>query len=1174
MSFIPRTYKLAICATIAAIAGLGQTPNLYLLPNSSSSVALVTNFRTDPLSPLSSFTVQPGVTMLLTHPNGQKLYAIARSGADTLLVLDAANPTNVLRRQNLAQAEAAAISPDGRRLLIVANGLHIFDTTNDTLLQTLDVGNSPNDVAVALDGSRAFVLSTVSQRLTAVDLSTNTIIGSPIAIPGQSTGVAVGYDGQVYVSTQNLVMVIDGRSMTVRKEIQLNARPGKLVFTQDGRFALAVNQTPVTGSSLLLFDLPGQRLQGSIPNFNVLLDRLIVVGSNRVFALSTLQQQLFEVSVSPLNINPPQFAGLGSVNNVTDMAISAEFPSTRFLFLATPGSILRMDLSSIPALSSGQTAIPAQPGPLVYGVAQTIGTATQIFGFNTLQTTQPGTSYLPLITRVTDSVGRPLFGVNVTFTSDNPNAQIQGAQVTTNTQGYAQTTVIAPANPGTFNVTAAAGPGPNQPSTTFTLTSSSGSTGGGGSATSALTIAAGNGQMVREQFLLQEPLTVQLKDTAGNPVAGQTVTFAIQGGSGTMATSTGDGSTLTDVTCSGNTCTAVTDAQGFARASFLATGVQPGFSYTQQTITATNGSATVNFVVTTILSTLQGGGQASPPIVERIKPTDNLIVGQAGTTVAEAVQIRVIVVSGPQAGQVIPNVALRVTTDNVEGTLGPTARCKGEGGITLTDSAGIATCDLELGGRLGVARLNINIGSFLSLGGAGVNVEVRPGPPGVLRILQGNNQTGNPGQRLPLAFLAEVSDGFGNILPGIPVNWEIVVPNSITLQNVVAVADASGRVSALGTLGTVAGRNAVRVRAGTIVATFNFTVNIQITQMNKISGDGQIATTGQAFPQALIVDVRDDRNNPVPGQAVAWQVTSGSGSVSSSTAATDSAGRSSVTVTAGGSAGPLTVLASFGNLTQSFNLTVRLPGPVFSAAGVVNTASNLPGLVPCGVSTIYGSGIASGLNGVMNANALNIGGLPLVLRGVEVFVDGVASPIFAVANQGGQESVVFQTPCETAAPGRSTVNVRVQGGNTSIGNIQVFRAAPGIFEVTPPDNSRRYAAALRPDGSWVTPTNPARRGEPIRIAVTGLGGVNPATATNRAGTGGQLITGSIIVGINDAGVRVISSEYAAGMIGVYWVTAEVPAETTPGLYRSLAIAMDSPGGDLIFSNSAVLGAIQ
>jgi DNA-binding beta-propeller fold protein YncE len=134
MSFIPRTYKLAICATIAAIAGLGQTPNLYLLPNSSSSVALVTNFRTDPLSPLSSFTVQPGVTMLLTHPNGQKLYAIARSGADTLLVLDAANPTNVLRRQNLAQAEAAAISPDGRRLLIVANGLHIFDTTNDTLL--------------------------------------------------------------------------------------------------------------------------------------------------------------------------------------------------------------------------------------------------------------------------------------------------------------------------------------------------------------------------------------------------------------------------------------------------------------------------------------------------------------------------------------------------------------------------------------------------------------------------------------------------------------------------------------------------------------------------------------------------------------------------------------------------------------------------------------------------------------------------------------------------------------------------------------------------------------------------------------------------------------------------------------------------------------------------------
>lgn len=1174
MSFSPRTLKLGICAMLAAIAGFGQTTSLYLLPNSSSSNPLVTAFRTDPLSPLNSFSVQPSALFLLTHPSANKLYVVARSGADTLLVLDAANPSNVLKRVNLAQAEAATISPDGRRLLIVANGLHVFDTTNDTQLATLDVGNSPNDVAVSPDGSRAFVLSSASQRLTAVDLNTNTVSGSPLPILGQSTGVAVGPNGLVYVSTQNLLLIIDGRTMTVRREIQLNARPGKLVFTPDGRNALAVNQTPVTGSSLLLFDLLDQTLKGTIPNFNVTLDRLLVATSNRIYAISTQTQQLYEISVSPLNINPPSFSGIGTLGNITDMAVSNEFPNSRFLFLAGPGTIYRMDLSSLPAQISGQTAIPALPGPLVYSTGQSSGTPTQIFGFNTLQSTLPGTGYLPLIVRVTDSVGRPLFGVNVVFTSDNPNAQIQGATVSTNAQGWAQTHVIAPNNPGTFNVTAAAGPGPNQPTSTFTLTSATGSGGGGGGGSvSALTITGGNGQLVREQFLLQEPLVVQAKDGLGNPVAGQTITFALQGGTGTMAISTGDGTVLQNVTCSGNTCTATTDAQGFANASFLATGVQPGFSYSQQTITATNGTATVNFIATTIVSTLAGGGQASPPIVERIKPTESLLVAQAGTTLTEAIQVRVIVVSGPQAGQVIPNVALRVRA-NTDGISGPTATCKGEGGVALSNSAGIATCDLEVGGKLGTTGLNVNIGGAIGLGGSTINLEVRPGPPGVLRILQGNNQSGNPGQRLTLAFLVEVSDAFGNVLPGVPVNWEVGTPNSITLQNVIAVADASGRVSSLGTLGTVAGTNQVRVRAGTIVATFNFTVNIQISQLNKVSGDGQIATIGGGFPQALVVEIRDERNNPVPGQAVAWQVTGGSGTVSSGTANTDSTGRSSVTVTAGGSAGPLTVRASFGNLSQTFNLTVRLPGPVFSAANVVNTASNLPGLVPCGVSTIYGTGIAAGLNGVMNGNTLGLGGLPLILRGVEVLVDGVASPIFAVANQGGQESVVFQTPCEIASPGRSVVNVRVQGGNTSVGNIQVFRAAPGIFEVTPGDNQRRYAAAIRPDGSWITPTNPARRGEFIRIAVTGLGGVNPATATNRAGTGGQLITGSIIVGINDAGVRVVSSEYAAGLIGVYWITAEVPADTTPGLYRNLAVAMDSPSGELIFSNGAVLGAIQ
>jgi hypothetical protein len=111
-----------------------------------------------------------------------------------------------------------------------------------------------------------------------------------------------------------------------------------------------------------------------------------------------------------------------------------------------------------------------------------------------------------------------LFGVNVTFTSDNPNAQILGATATSNAQGWAQTTVVAPPTAGTFNVTAAAGPGPGQPTATYVLSAASGST--GGAATGLLSIVSGQGQMVSEQFLLTEPFTVRLRDANGNPVAG------------------------------------------------------------------------------------------------------------------------------------------------------------------------------------------------------------------------------------------------------------------------------------------------------------------------------------------------------------------------------------------------------------------------------------------------------------------------------------------------------------------------------------------------------------------------------------------------------------------------------------------------------------------------------
>ena len=140
--------------------------------------------------------------------------------------------------------------------------------------------------------------------------------------------------------------------------------------------------------------------------------------------------------------------------------------------------------------------------------------------------------------------------------------------------------------------------------------------------------------------------------------------------------------------------------------------------------------------------------------------------------------------------------------------------------------------------------------------------------------------------------------------------------------------------------------------------------------------------------------------------------------------------------------------------------------------------------------------------------------------------------------------------------------------------MQVFSAAPGIFETAATPQQRAYAAIIRPDGSYVTPANPARRGEIVQAAVTGLGPTVAAAFTNRVGVGSQLVVAPLIVGVNDQGVRIVSATYAPGMIGVYWVAFEIPLDTAPGVFRSFAIAAETPTGELVFGNGSTIAAIQ
>jgi uncharacterized protein (TIGR03437 family) len=136
--------------------------------------------------------------------------------------------------------------------------------------------------------------------------------------------------------------------------------------------------------------------------------------------------------------------------------------------------------------------------------------------------------------------------------------------------------------------------------------------------------------------------------------------------------------------------------------------------------------------------------------------------------------------------------------------------------------------------------------------------------------------------------------------------------------------------------------------------------------------------------------------------------------------------------------------------------------------------------------------------------------------------------------------------------------------------ITVKLFAPGVF--TTVYSGQIYPVALRPDGSFVSPTNPAQLGEDISVYVTGLGPVTPATATGDAGIPGQSIIPNakgalpLIVGLNNGGVPVISADYAPGMVGVYVITLQVPANTKTGSHQPLGVIMFDSAGNAYFAN--------
>ncbi|MBZ5609678.1 MAG: Ig-like domain-containing protein [Acidobacteriia bacterium] len=1155
-------------AFVAGVVGLAlfsfsllAQQSAFVLPGAFGANSTVTGFSAFPFAQSGVFSASSGAFLVLASADGTKFYIISNSPSNTVMVTGTLFSNVQAVAGFPGGASAAALTPDGRRLLVAAGNLQVINTQSDTLATAsgVSVGGTAIDVAVSIDSTKAYVLVNTggSFRLVILDL-TNLQVLNTLPIAGQATGVAVGPNGLVYVGATNQELELDPENLVVRNTMSVNGLPAKLSFTPDGKLGLAPNQTPITGSAIMIFDLVAKRQSGSVSTAvipaTVTIGNVYPVSNSRVFAFAPNTQTLYDVSLTALTASSFQFSLAGSV---TAAATSSDIATvlhntTQFLFYTSGNILYEFDLAA--NLIVGQLAFTGSGGALsVATPANTAGVPAGILTYGDQQTVAKASTTAPLAVRVFDASGNPVAGSAVTFSTSSSGVTLQRTSATTNKDGLASTTATVPNSAGSVNVSVSTDGGF---SANFTINVGSSNPGGGGGTptpTGGLTVIAGQGSMIKEAtstVASNATMTVLFADANGNPLVNQTITFTVTSGNGTLQCPV----TTSFFNCiiGVNNLTVSTDANGMAQADYLASFVSAVVGVNAATINASAPSgASVTFFVTAVSAT-------SSPQATLIAPQIGTVLkGNAGQTIPGAVKVQV---TGG-SGQPIPNVSLRILNPP-DPAKGPSATC--DGTFALTDLNGVASCDLDAGGKTGTAQLTAEAGYAFDFGP--ITVTVGPGAPANVNIVQGNNQSGKPGATLPLALLVQVTDAFSNVLGGTPVSWKVLTPGAVTLTQTSTATDTSGRASTLVTIGSFSGTAQVQVTAGSASATFSITVSVPISGLQIVSGNNQSGPLSTQFSIPLTVKVTDAQSNAVQNVTVTFTITSGSGSVSNPSPTTDATGSASTAITAGNTAGSIVVTATAAGFSVTFNLTAIPPGP--SGLVVFNAASLQAPISAGAIVTIQGQGIAVGVQGVVTPNTI-IGPLPFTLAGDSVKFNSVAAPIFSVSNVNGVQQINVQVPYEVAGRTVADLTVTISGGGSATVSVNLQPFAPAVFETTL-FGIAHQAVAIRPDGSYVSPANPARRGEVIIIFLTGLGQTTPAIGTNDSGVPNQNVAAQVVVGLNNAGVPLVSAQSVVGLVGVYAVALQVPSNTTPGSQQPVGFIIYDSAGNAYYGQATFL----
>ncbi|HYM78940.1 MAG TPA: PQQ-binding-like beta-propeller repeat protein [Candidatus Dormibacteraeota bacterium] len=293
-----------------------------------------------------------------------------------------------------------------------------------------------------------------------------------------------------------------------------------------------------------------------------------------------------------------------------------------------------------------------------------------------------------------------------------------------------------------------------------------------------ISATGGGGQTGTAGSTLPTPLSVVATNPyTGAPMPGITVTFSDGGKRGVFSNPT-----------------AVTDANGQASTTYTLPNIA-------QTLTITASSP--GLASATFTEQDNPGPVASLSVVSGSKQS-----GTVGTTLP----LPIVVKAKDSLGNVVVGASIAFT-DGLNGSFSPNPAATGSNGQASTTYTLPTTAKVSL-------TVTASVGSVSTK----ITEQSIAGPPTLMPIIQGNNQTAHVHNKLPQTLIVAVTDQYGNGLSGLTVNF---TDNSAggTFSNSTPVTSTIGRASTTYTTPGVTGTVTINATYGTLSATFTETVD-------------------------------------------------------------------------------------------------------------------------------------------------------------------------------------------------------------------------------------------------------------------------------------------------------------------------------------------------------------